>query len=65
MVGRDKDTPPTADPRRGRNPGYAEPRPEDRADAQQAAEPSRPTPDEPGIERDPDPPPGPGKSRRT
>jgi len=64
MKPRDKDTPPSADPRRGRNPGYAETRPRDRGDAHQPAEPSRPSPDEPGLERDPDPPPGPGRSRR-
>lgn len=52
----DKDLPasPGVDPRRGRNPGYAEERPKDRGQAQQPAEPSRPNPDEPGIDRDTD-----------
>ena len=56
MPRRDRhDTPPAADPRHGRNPGYAEDRPRDGRDARQPAEPSRPSPDEPGMERDPDP----------
>ena len=45
---------PGADPRRGRNPGYAEERPRDADDAQQPAEPGKPSTDEPGITRDPD-----------
>lgn len=54
MPKRDKTTPPIADPKRGRNPGYAEKQPRDREDAQQPASPSRPSPDEPGIGHDPD-----------
>ena len=64
MPRRDKDPPAGADPRRGRNPGYAEPRPRDGAEAHQPAPPPQPTPDEPGIERDPDPPKAPGTTRR-
>jgi len=47
--------PPDADPRPGRNPGYAEDKPRDRRDAQQQVEPGKPSPDEPGMRRDPDP----------
>lgn len=52
----DKDLPrrPGVDPRRGRNPGYAEERPQDRDQAHQPAEPPEPSSDEPGITRDPD-----------
>lgn len=59
MGKRDEGTQPAADPRRGRNPGYAEDQPDDRRDARQATHPPRPNPDEPGIRRDPDPPPDP------
>ena len=59
MAKTDNPAPPAADPRRGRNPGYAENQPRDRGDAQQPAAPSQPNPDEPGIRRDPDPPPDP------
>lgn len=60
MPTRDKPTggktaPAAADPRSGRNPGYAETGPRDRADAQQPAPPPQPNPDEPGMTRDPDP----------
>lgn len=34
--------------------GYAEEQPDDRRGAQQPAPPSRPSPDEPGMDRDPD-----------
>ena len=47
--------PPDADPRAGRNPGYAEDLPRDRRDAHQPVEPAKPSPDEPGMRRDPDP----------
>ena len=52
----DKDLPgrPGVDPRRGRNPGYAEERPDDAGEAHQPAPPPEPGPDEPGIDRDPD-----------
>lgn len=52
MAGRK--APPDADPRPGRNPGYAEDRPRDRRDAHQPVEPAKPSPDEPGMRRDPD-----------
>jgi hypothetical protein len=45
-----KDTPAKADPRRGANPGYAEDQPRDSEDARQPAIPSRPNPDDAGIE---------------
>jgi hypothetical protein len=64
VTGRDKATPPAADPKRGRNPGYAEDHPRDPADARQAAIPSQPTPDEAGIEHDPDAQPDPAKGKR-
>jgi hypothetical protein len=57
MGKRDQGTPPKADPRRGQNPGYAEDQPRDRRDARQRTGPTpAPTPDEPGLRRDPDPP---------
>ena len=49
-----KDTPPAADPRAGRNPGYAETHPRDKGDAQQKAPKPGNQPDEPGIDRDTD-----------
>jgi hypothetical protein len=51
-----REPPPSApaDPKAGRSPGYAEERPRDRRDAHRDAEPARPSPDEPGIERDAD-----------
>lgn len=45
---------PGVDPRRGRNPGYAEERPKDAGQAHQPAEPAKPSTDEPGIDRDTD-----------
>ncbi|HVI24747.1 MAG TPA: hypothetical protein VM576_00935 [Xanthomonadaceae bacterium] len=57
MGKRDEGTQPAADPRRGRNPGYAEDQPDDRRDARQPTHPPpQPNPDEPGMRRDPDPP---------
>ena len=54
--GPDKEVPARAgvDPRRGRNPGYAEERPKDAGQAHQPAEPPKPNTDEPGIDRDTD-----------
>jgi hypothetical protein len=54
-MARDRPTPPATDPRPGRNPGYAEQKPRDGRDAHQPAAPSKPSPDEPGMRRDPDP----------
>lgn len=54
MADKQKTTPPAADPRAGKNPGYAETHPRDRSDAHAQVEPSRPNPDEPGIDRDTD-----------
>lgn len=57
MGKRNEGTPPAADPRHGRNPGYAEDQPRDRRDARAPAEHKpQPSPDEPGLQRDPDPP---------
>lgn len=56
---RNRETPPASDPRRGRNPGYAETEPRDREDARQppAPKPRHPEePDEGAIGRDPDTP---------
>jgi hypothetical protein len=57
MGKRDEGSHPKADPRRGKNPGYAENQPQDRRDARQHIE-QKPAPnaDEPGLRRDPDPP---------
>lgn len=52
-----KTTPPTADPRSGRNPGYAETQPRDPADVRQPAPEPKPSPDAPGIDYDADAPP--------
>ena len=49
-----KTTPPAADPRAGRNPGYAENQPRDREDAHAKAPKPQHQPDEPGIDRDTD-----------
>ena len=54
MADKKRDTPPAADPRAGKNPGYAETNPRDKSDAHAKAPPSRPSPDEPGIDRDTD-----------
>ena len=64
MAKRDKPAPPAtappaADPRAGRNPGYAETRPRDGADVRHPAPRPQPTPDEPGMTREPDPGPDP------
>ncbi|HSR64894.1 MAG TPA: hypothetical protein VLM17_04730 [Xanthomonadaceae bacterium] len=60
MGKRDEGRPPAPDPRRGKNPGYAEPRPKNREEARQpVARKPAPSPDEPGMRRDPDPPPDP------
>jgi hypothetical protein len=53
MAGPKKRAPPSADPRRGKNPGYAETHPGDAGDAHQPVIPPQPTPDEAGIEHDP------------
>lgn len=47
-------TPPAADPRAGRNPGYAENNPRDKEDAHAKAPKPGNQPDEPGIDRDTD-----------
>lgn len=53
-------TPPTPKDTGDRS-GYAEEQPHDRRNARQPAPPPRPSPDEPGIERDPDASQVPGK----
>ena len=57
----DKQAPPAADPRAGRNPGYAENQPRDGGDVRIPVEKPRPNTDEPGIERDTDAQPDPAK----
>lgn len=54
-----KTTPPAADPRSGKNPGYAENLPRDGEDARQPAARPAPSPDDPGMEYDADAPPDP------
>ena len=57
MGKRDEDNPHAADPRSGKNPGYAEDQPRDRRDARQPVDRKpAPSPDEPGLQRNPDPP---------
>lgn len=52
MTGRT--TPPSTDPKPGRNPGYAEPQPRDRDDVRRP-EPSKPgNPDDGGLGRKPE-----------
>lgn len=53
MGNREKTTPPAADPKSGRNPGYAETTPRDRRDVSRPAPTPKPNPDEPGMTRDP------------
>lgn len=55
MADKQKTTPPAADPRAGKNPGYAENHPRDREDAHlRPKQTPKPSPDEPGIDRDTD-----------
>ena len=54
MADKQRDTPPAADPRAGRNPGYAETQPRDKGDAQAKGPKPGNQPDEPGIDRDTD-----------
>ena len=49
-----KSTPPSPDPKAGRSPGYAEPQPRDRGDAQRPPEPAE-DPEEGGLDREADP----------
>lgn len=48
----DKTAPPSPDPKSGHNPGYAEPQPRDREDAQKPDPREKPNPDEGGLDRD-------------
>ena len=50
-----------ADPRHGKNPGYAENQPRDRRDAQQPPDPSQPKPDSLEVKHDADAQPDPAK----
>ncbi|TKR32804.1 hypothetical protein FCE95_00255 [Luteimonas gilva] len=55
MAGHDKSAPSAPDPKPGRNPGYAEPHPRDRADAHKPKPAPRPAqPDESDLQRDPE-----------
>jgi len=49
-----KSTPPAADPKPGRNPGYAETEPRDHEDADSPKPRGKPHPDEGGLDRDPE-----------
>ena len=63
--GSDKGVPPAADPRAGRNPGYAENQPSDKGEAHlRPKQVPKPNPDEPGIDRDTDSQPDPAKGDR-
>lgn len=46
-------TPPAADPKAGRNPGYAEPQPRDGAEARQPNPRKSPNPESGGLDRKP------------
>lgn len=46
-------TPPAADPKAGRNPGYAEAQPRDGAEARQPDPRKSPDPESGGLDRDP------------
>jgi len=59
-----KTAPPAADPKAGRNPGYAESHPRDREDAHHPAARPVPNPDDPGIGYDADAPPDPADGPR-
>lgn len=48
-----KTTPPSADPKSGHNPGYAEPQPRDGEDAKKPDPRHKPEPDEGGLQREP------------
>ena len=65
MADKQKTNPPAADPRAGRNAGYAENQPRDRGDAHAKAPKPAPNPDEPGIDRDTDAQPDPAKTGKT
>lgn len=54
MAPEERTTPPAPDPKPGHNPGYAEPTPRDREDAQRPDPKRRRDPDEGGLERDPE-----------
>jgi hypothetical protein len=54
MTGTDKPRPPAADPRQGKNAGYAEDQPRDKGEARQDVIPPKPSPDESGPHHDAD-----------
>jgi hypothetical protein len=54
MASREKGTPPAADPRPGRNPGYAEDEPRDRKDVRDPHAKEPPSPDDGGVDRETD-----------
>ena len=56
-----KSTPPSPDPKPGRNPGYSEPQPRDPEDARQPDPRKPPNPDEGGLGRKPESDPDPAK----
>lgn len=61
MANPDKSTPPAADPKAGRNAGYAENQARDKDDARQKVIPPRPSPDPGDLGHDPDAQPDPAR----
>jgi hypothetical protein len=59
MAMANRTTPPSPDTRPGRNPGYAEPQPRDKGDAQQREPRTPPDPEDGGLQQDRDPAPDP------
>ncbi len=61
----DHTTPPSPDPKAGHNPGYAEPQPRDKTDAQQQGgkKDHAPRPDDGGLDRRPESDPDPARDR--
>jgi hypothetical protein len=54
MASSEKTHPPSAEPGKGQNAGYAENQPRDKRDARQDVTPPTPSPDESGPHHDPD-----------
>ena len=59
-----KSAPPAADPKPGRNPGYAETEPRDHGDAHYPKRRDKPNPDEGGLDRDAETGPEPDEPKR-
>ena len=61
---REKTAPPAPDPKPGNNPGYAEPQPRDKRDANDPGGRPPPNPDEGGTDREPEVEPDPARHNR-